>query len=168
MWHIKIAVVFYYEAKIIIDMRKKLLTRGGVYILRDTQKGHKKTKNWPRTIFSPQIYSSMDKLLSFQEKKITNFFSIVRGKRRKNYYQSAVLFTDTQNNYETTLTYVYESAVSITSPPKTITGPLKEIKMIKTDPKKVPSQTGKKYNEFFVEVYQNIYIFICICVKKIW
>ena len=110
----------------------------------------------------------MDKLLSFQEKKITNFFSIVRGKRRKNYYQSAVLFTDTQNNYETTLTYVYESAVSITSPPKTITGPLKEIKMIKTDPKKVPSQTGKKYNEFFVEVYQNIYIFICICVKKIW
>ena len=41
MWHIKNAVVFYYEAKIIIEMQEKLLTRGGVYILRDFQKGHK-------------------------------------------------------------------------------------------------------------------------------
>ena len=39
--HIKNAVVFYYEAKIIIEMREKLLTRGGVYILRDFQGGHK-------------------------------------------------------------------------------------------------------------------------------
>ena len=30
--------------------------------------------------------------------------------------------------------------MSITSPLKTITDPLKEIKMVKTDPKKVPSQ----------------------------
>ena len=37
---IKNAVVFYYEAKIIIEMREKSLTRGGVYILRDFQKGH--------------------------------------------------------------------------------------------------------------------------------
>ena len=29
------AVVFYYEAKIIFEMREKLLTLGGVYILRD-------------------------------------------------------------------------------------------------------------------------------------
>ena len=35
---------------------------------------------------------------------------------------------------------IYESPVSITSPLKTITDPLKEIKMVKTDPKKVPSQ----------------------------
>ena len=35
------ASVFYYEAKLIIEMREKLLTRGGVYILRDFQKGHK-------------------------------------------------------------------------------------------------------------------------------
>ena len=41
MWHIKNAVVFYCEAKIIIGMREKLLTRGDVYILRDFQKGHK-------------------------------------------------------------------------------------------------------------------------------
>ena len=34
----------------------------------------------------------------------------------------------------------YESAVSITCPLKTITDPLKEIKMVKTDPKKVPGQ----------------------------
>ena len=43
----------------------------------------------------------------------------MQGKRRKNYY---------------------ESAVSITSPLKAITDPLKEIKMVKTEPKKVPSQ----------------------------
>ena len=40
MWHIKNAVVFYNEANI-IEMREKLQTRGGVYILRDFQKGHK-------------------------------------------------------------------------------------------------------------------------------
>ena len=31
---------FYYEAKIIIEMREILLTRSGVNILRDFQKGH--------------------------------------------------------------------------------------------------------------------------------
>jgi len=41
MWHIKNAVVIYYESEIIIEMRGKLLARGGVYILRDFQKGHK-------------------------------------------------------------------------------------------------------------------------------
>ena len=41
MWRIKNAAVFYYEAKIIIEMQEKLQTRGGVYILRDFQKGHK-------------------------------------------------------------------------------------------------------------------------------
>ena len=35
---------------------------------------------------------------------------------------------------------VNESAVSITSPLKKTTDPLKEIKMVKTDSKKVPSQ----------------------------
>ena len=94
MWHIKNAVVFYYEANIIIEMREKLLTRGGVYILRYFQKGHKYTKNWPPTIIFLK-YSSMDKLLSFQETKITNFFSLlckgVQGKRRTHYYQSEVL-----------------------------------------------------------------------------
>ena len=35
---------------------------------------------------------------------------------------------------------IYESAVSITSPLKTITDPLKGIKMVKTVPKKVPSK----------------------------
>ena len=64
MWHIKNAVVFYYEAKIIIEMRKILLTRGGVYILRDFQKGQKVTPDY----FFSRIYSSMDRLLSFQKK----------------------------------------------------------------------------------------------------
>ena len=38
MWPIKNEVVFYYEAKIIIEMWEKWLTRGGVYIFRDFQK----------------------------------------------------------------------------------------------------------------------------------
>ena len=33
IWHIRNAVVFYYEEKI-SDMREQLLTRGAVYILR--------------------------------------------------------------------------------------------------------------------------------------
>ena len=33
--HIKNAVVFYYEAIKITEMREKLLTRGGVYILQN-------------------------------------------------------------------------------------------------------------------------------------
>ena len=37
----KNVVVFYYEAKIIIQMREKLLTRRSVYILRNFQKGNK-------------------------------------------------------------------------------------------------------------------------------
>ena len=37
----KNAVVFYYEAKIIIEMQDKLLTHGGVYIVRNFQGGHK-------------------------------------------------------------------------------------------------------------------------------
>ena len=35
---------------------------------------------------------------------------------------------------------IYESAMSITSRLKTVSDPLKEIKIVKTDPKKVPSQ----------------------------
>ena len=56
MWHIKNAVDFYYETKIIIDMREKLLTRGGVYFLRDFQKGHKYPKKWPPTIFFLEFF----------------------------------------------------------------------------------------------------------------
>ena len=40
-----------------------------------------------------------------------------------------------ENYYETAVTYIHISAVLITSPPKTITDPLKELKMVKTDPK---------------------------------
>ena len=41
MLHIKNAVVFYNEAKIINEIREQLLNHGGVYILRDFQKGYK-------------------------------------------------------------------------------------------------------------------------------
>ena len=40
MWHIKNADIFYNEAKIITEMQEKLLTRGGVYILRNFQEGN--------------------------------------------------------------------------------------------------------------------------------
>ena len=47
---------FYYEAKIIIEMREKLLTRSSVYILRDFQKGHKLAKSWPSIFFLEFIH----------------------------------------------------------------------------------------------------------------
>ena len=126
MWHIKNLVVFYYEAKIIIEMQEKLLTFCA-------------TKNWPATIFFSRIYSSMDKLLSFQ-KKITNFFSIVQGSAREKTQQLLSIRGFTlmirENNYETAVTYMNP----ITSPLKTITDPLKEIKWSKQTQKKVPSQ----------------------------
>ena len=60
---------FYYEAKIIIEMREKLLTHGGVFTFCAT---FKRAINRPKIdpqIFFSQIYSSMDKLLLFQEEK---------------------------------------------------------------------------------------------------
>ena len=96
-------------------------------------------KTDPQTFFS-QIYSSMDKLLSFQEKKLlicSLFWKGVQGKRRTN--NPRFYFTDTRKQLWNCCN-IYESTESITSLLKTITDPLKEIKMVKTDPKKVPSQ----------------------------
>ena len=88
----------------------------------------------------------MDKLISFQETKITNFFYIVQGSAREKTYKLLSIRVLTllirENNYE--------SAVSSTNPLKTITDPLKEIKMVKTDQKKVPSQI------FFLLVHLGI------------
>ena len=68
----------------------------------------------------------------------------MQGSARKKTYKLLAIHGFTllisENNYETAVTYVYESAVSINSPLKTITDLLKEIKMGKTDLKKVPSQ----------------------------
>ena len=55
-----------------------------------------------------------------REKKKNPFFSIVQGSAKKitwkkKHYQSAILFTDT-HKYETAITYIYKSAVAITSP----------------------------------------------------
>ena len=80
----------------------------------------------------------MDKLLSFQEKIITNFFSIVQGSARE---KTQKLLSIRGN--------IYESAVSITSPLKTITDPVKEIKMVKTDFKK-----GSKPNFLFARSFR--------------
>ena len=81
----------------------------------------------------------MDKLLSFQEKKITNFSLLCKGKDVQIIINPRLLFTDTRKQLWNCCN-IYESAVSITSQLKTITDPLKEIKMAKTDLKKVPSQ----------------------------
>ena len=79
MWHIKNVVVFYYEAKIIIEMQEKLLTRN---------------------YFFSRIYSSMDKLLSFQEEKYYKFFLYCaresKGKDVKIITNPRFYFTDTR------------------------------------------------------------------------
>ena len=92
----------------------------------------KRPKSDPR-LFS-RIYSSMDKLWSYQEKKLLIFSLLCKGVQGKRKLLSIRGFTllIRANNYET--------AVSKTSLLKTITDPLKEIKMVKTDLKKVPSQ----------------------------
>ena len=111
----------------------------------------------------------MDKLLSFQEKKITNFFSIVQGSAReckgkdvKIIINPRFYFTDTRKQLWNCCN-IYNSAVSITSLLKTITDPLKEIKMVKTDPKQVPNQIffllfhlgiiAKLFMKFFFPLY---------------
>ena len=91
-------------------MWEKLLTRGSLYILLDFQKGHKLAKNGPPSIFfSSQIYSSMDKFLSFQEKK-TNFFSVLQGSAREKTYKllsiSGFTLLIRENKYETAVTYM--------------------------------------------------------------
>ena len=81
-------------------------------------------KNWPPTIFFSRIHSSMDKLLSFQETKITNFFLYCarecKGKEAKIIINPQFYFTDTRKQLWNCCN-IYESAVSITSPLKTIT-----------------------------------------------
>ena len=88
--------------------------------------------------FLSQIYSSVDKLLSFQWKKTTNLFSIVqgrtRGKTSKLLSIPGFTLLIRENNYD--CCNIYESAVSITSPLRTITGPLKEKKWSKRTQKR--------------------------------
>lgn len=52
MWHIKNAFIFYNEAKIITELRDKLLTCGGI----------KKDQKFNQADFFSLINSSMDKL----------------------------------------------------------------------------------------------------------
>ena len=77
-------LIFYYEAKMIIEMREKLLTRAAVAFTfcATFKRAINRPKTDPRLFFS-RIYRSMDKLLSYQEKKITYFFSNVQGSARK-------------------------------------------------------------------------------------
>ena len=82
----------------------------------------KRAINKPKTDLRLFFFSNLSINVSFQEKKF-----IINPR----FY-----FTDTRKQ----LWNIYESAVSITSPLKTITDPLKEIKMVKTYPIKVPSQ----------------------------
>ena len=139
MWHIKNAVVFYYEAKIIIEMREKLLTRGGVYILRNFQKGHKWAKKWPPIIFFLECIHQWTSFYHFRKKitnsSLTNFFSIVQWSAREKTYNLLSIRDFTL----LILANIYESPVSITSSLKTFTDPLKEIKIVKLDQKMVPS-----------------------------
>ena len=67
------------------------------------------------------------------------FSLLCKGKDVNIIINPQVYFTDTRKQLLNCCN-IYESAVSITSLLKTITDPPKEIKMGKTDPKKVPSQ----------------------------
>ena len=88
MWHIKNKKI-----RLFFTTKRKLLLRCGnnywpavaFTFCATFKKAIDRPKNDPRLFFS-QIYSSMDKLLSFQE-----LWKGVQGKRRKNHYQSAVL-----------------------------------------------------------------------------
>ena len=92
MWHIKNAVVFYYEAKIIMEMREKLPTRGGVYILRTFQRAINRPKTYPQLFYFSNLFINGQ---AFSISGKIQIFSIlckgVQGKRHTNYYQSAVL-----------------------------------------------------------------------------
>ena len=123
-------------------MREKLLTRGGVYILRDFQKGHKVDKKWPPTIFFSNLLHQWTSFYHFRKKnkkKILYCARECKGKDVQIIINLRYYFTDTRKKLWNCCN-IYESAVSITCPLKTIADPLKEIKMVKTDPKKVPSQ----------------------------
>ena len=95
--------------------------------------------------FVSRIFSSMDKLISFQEQKLlifSLFWKGVQRKRRINYYHSRFNFKAKQiwNGCN-----IYDSAVSITCPLKTITDPLKEIKW--------PKQTQKRHLYLYLISY---------------
>ena len=140
MWHIKNVVVFYSEAKIIFDMWEKLLTRCD--ICTTFKRAINRPNTDPRLFFSPKLFINWQAFI-ISEKKILIFSLLckgVQGKRHKIIINPWFYFTDTRKQLWNCCN-IYESTMSITSPLKTITDPLKEIKMIKTDPKKVPSQT---------------------------
>ena len=100
----------YYEAKIIIEMREKLLTYGGVYILRYFQKGHKYTKNWPPTIIFLKFIHQWTSFNHFRKQKLLIFFSVVQGSAREKTYTLLSIQGFTllirENNYETAVTYM--------------------------------------------------------------
>ena len=99
-------------------MREKWLTLGVVYTLRDFPQGHNQTNIWPRSNFFSLIYSSNDKLWLFYD-FLKLSVSIVQEKKRENYYKFAICFTDTRKQFWKSEN-MYESAVAITSPLKTI------------------------------------------------
>ena len=120
--------------------------RGGVYILRDFQKSHKWPKSDPRLFFLSNLFIDGQAFIILG-KKNTDFFSIVQGSAREKTYKLLSIRGFTLLIREKQLwnyCNIYESVVSITSPRKTITGQLKEIKMVKTESKK-----GSKPNFLF-------------------
>ena len=87
----------------------------------------------PRIFFFSNLFINGQAFI-ISEKKILFYYLLckgVQGKRRTNYYQSAV---------------------PITSPLKTITDPLKEIKIVKTDLKKVPSKKNSFCSFLYVQL----------------
>jgi len=101
----------------------------------------KRAINRPKT--DPQLFFFSNFFINGQAyiisgTKIINFFSIGKGVQGIIIFINPCFnFTDTEKQLWNCYN-IYESAVTITSPLKTITDPQKEIKMAKTDAKKVP------------------------------
>ena len=126
----KNAVVFYNKAKIIIEMREKLLTRAAVAFTFCATfiRAINRPKNDPRLFFFLNLFINGQAFIISGEKELLIFSILckgVQGKRHKKYYQSAVLLYWKLRKQLWNCYSIYESAVSITSPLKTITDPLK-------------------------------------------
>ena len=134
----KNAVVFYYEVKIIIEMWEKILTCSGVSVCATFKMVINRRKTDPPTIFFLGFIQHCTSFYHFRKTKYQFFLYCAgecMGKDVQIIINPQFYFTDTRKQLWICCN-IYESVLSITSPLKTITVPLKEIKMVKTDQKR--------------------------------
>ena len=120
----------FFTTKIIIEMQENYWHAVAFPFCETFKRAINRPKSDPRLFFFPELSHQCTSFYHFW-KKITDFFSIVQGSASEKMYKFLSIRGFTllirANNYETAATYIYESAVSITSLLKTISDPLKEI-----------------------------------------